>query len=307
MVGNSLLNEKDFKLKQIKSQKSDELFGGLIVLLLDFRQLSPINDFSLFTNKTGSLSQNKGKMIYNSIKKVFILNKSFRQMGLDQKTFRNLLENIGTGKITIEDWKLMLTRRKQVLDKKEQLDFKNAIRFYSKLTEVKDYNLKKLKKLMKPIVKIQAKDTKKNIIDLEKKTTLDTNLYLCKGARIILIKFDNYLGPSYKNLVPIIPIKKIVKINNEFIERMQFPVQLAWAITIHKAQGLTLEKAVINFGSKEFQLGLTYVAMSRVKKLESIMFDNYFNYDRLQKINNNIQIKYRLEEKQRLKNLASQN
>ena len=46
--------------------------------------------------------------------------------------------------------------------------------------------------------------------------------------------------------------------------RLQIPLKLAWAITIHKAQGLTLDKVVIDIGKKEFSAGLTFVACSRV-------------------------------------------
>ena len=54
--------------------------------------------------------------------------------------------------------------------------------------------------------------------------------------------------------------------------RKQFPLSLAYTVTIHKSQGLTLPLAVIDIGSKEFSSGLTYVALSRVKNLNDIKF-----------------------------------
>ena len=47
----------------------------------------------------------------------------------------------------------------------------------------------------------------------------------------------------------------------------QFPIKLAWAATIHKCQGQTFEKAVIDFDSGAFSHGMVYVALSRVKSL----------------------------------------
>ena len=48
---------------------------------------------------------------------------------------------------------------------------------------------------------------------------------------------------------------------------MQYPLRLAWAITIHKSQGLTFEHAIID-ASHSFTHGQTYVALSRCKTLE---------------------------------------
>lgn len=51
---------------------------------------------------------------------------------------------------------------------------------------------------------------------------------------------------------------------------MQFPVRLAWAVTIHKSQGLTFDKAIIDAGSA-FSPGQVYVALSRLTGLEGLV------------------------------------
>ena len=52
----------------------------------------------------------------------------------------------------------------------------------------------------------------------------------------------------------------------------QMPLILSWAITIHKAQGLSIEKALIDIGNNIFECGQTYVALSRVKSLNGLYF-----------------------------------
>lgn len=53
-------------------------------------------------------------------------------------------------------------------------------------------------------------------------------------------------------------------------EFTQFPLRLAWAVTIHKAQGKTLDQAVIDLGPRAFAPGQTYVAFSRLTSLEGL-------------------------------------
>lgn len=63
------------------------------------------------------------------------------------------------------------------------------------------------------------------------------------------------------------------KIEQEIIGTFeQYPLKLAWAITIHKCQGLTFERIMINFGNGTFASGQAYVALSRATSGRSIGF-----------------------------------
>ena len=121
----------------------------------------------------------------------------------------------------------------------------------------------------------------------------------------VFVKFDLYEGPSITtsegdNVVPIVPIKRTWESKSgKSCSRVQIPLCLAWAITVHKSQGLTLAKAKIDLGSKEFAAGLSFVAVSRVRSLNDIYFKQ-FTFERLQRIQSCRRLQERKKEDERL-------
>ncbi|XP_066930917.1 ATP-dependent DNA helicase PIF1-like [Clytia hemisphaerica] len=126
----------------------------------------------------------------------------------------------------------------------------------------------------------------------------------------VIVKFDKYTGPSFfddeDSCVPIVPIVETSSEDNIQKERMQIPLKLAWSITIHKSQGLTLDKVVVDLGKKESMDGLTYVALSRVKKLTDMVIES-FPFERINKLSDGKRFKFRVREESRLEELASRN
>ena len=89
----------------------------------------------------------------------------------------------------------------------------------------------------------------------------------------VMLRFDSCPGPTLPDgTVPIVPIRHTWSASSAQCSRLQLPLKLAWAVTIHKAQGLTLDKVVIDVGMKEFACGLTFVACSRVRTLTDLLF-----------------------------------
>ncbi|CAB4431125.1 unnamed protein product [Rhizophagus irregularis] len=166
-----------------------------------------------------------------------------------------------------------------------------------------------LRSLDIPVAKIQAIHSGGNEAKNAKSDTahgLEVNILLARGARVMLtanLQTESGLvnGPTIASLegervVPIALIKRIwAGKSGALCSRMQIPVRLAWAITVHKSQGLTLNKAIIDLGDKEFTAGLSFVAVSRVRALEDLLFKP-FSFERLQRIKDGKRLLERVDE-----------
>ena len=119
---------------------------------------------------------------------------------------------------------------------------------------------------------------------------LQSENQIANGSQGIIVGFNNNL--------PVVKFNNIAKPiiigyytwkseNNDKIAVAQIPLIYAWAITIHKAQGVSLDSALIDIGKNIFEYGQSYVALSRVKSLEGIYLSN-LNYN---KINANPKVK----------------
>jgi ATP-dependent DNA helicase PIF1 len=122
----------------------------------------------------------------------------------------------------------------------------------------------------------------------------------------VIVQMDKYNGrsimPNVPKCVPITPITASWNSSSgSYHYRRELPLRLAWAMTIHKSQGQTLPKAVINLGDRETSLGLTLVATSRVKRMEDLVISP-MAFSRLEKVNNKKELPLLLQEMQRLQN-----
>ena len=120
---------------------------------------------------------------------------------------------------------------------------------------------------------------------------------LVKNSQVetVFVRFDNTKAGQLKKAAnPIarqfdaVPIERIttdIKTNakkeaSPIIKRIQFPLTLSWACTVHKVQGLSLSQVVISFDllkQKSFNYGQMYVALSRVTSLQGLFLTGKFN------------------------------
>ncbi|MCR4334255.1 MAG: PIF1 family DEAD/DEAH box helicase [Patescibacteria group bacterium] len=257
-------------------KRNNEPFGGMqVVLCGDFFQLPPIS------RNQNSESAHNSKAWKNSDIRICYLHEQHRQSDDD---FTKFLNHIRAGKVTDELKKLLESRMNVKLDM--------ATKLYTHNADVDSINDEELNKLDGEIeTYTMTSRGSANLVESIKKSCLaPEKLRLKKGASVMFVK-NNYeldyvngtLGKivDFKNNMPIVKTlsgrKIIVERETWTIEEdgkikagiEQIPLRLAWAITVHKSQGMSLDRAEIDL-SKSFVAGQGYVALSRVRTLAGL-------------------------------------
>ena len=112
---------------------------------------------------------------------------------------------------------------------------------------------------------------------------LDSINQIANGSQGIIVGFENgFPLVKFNNIKDAIVIGPYIwnSETNKHVCISQIPLIYAWAITIHKAQGVTLDGAIMDIGKNIFEYGQTYVALSRVKSLKGLYLTS-FDYTKI--------------------------
>lgn len=260
---------------------SSKPFGGLqVVFAGDFTQLPPIN-------REG---EREGRFAYYSqawaeaAPVICYLNSQFRQ---DDQSFVEILNALRTATYRREHIEKLLSRKGATLpnirtelhttnrnvdtvNNRHLSDILSEERTYTASFSGQEHHIESLKKtvLAPEILRLKIGAT---VMALKN----DPDRKFVNGSIGEVIEFDEALGyPIVRfnngNMATVTPDTWERRDDNRKLASMtQVPLKLAWAITVHKSQGMTLDAAIVNL-SYTFAPGMGYVALSRIKSLDSL-------------------------------------
>jgi len=277
----------DFRLDMVdyiarKVRKSDNPFGGIQVILCgDFFQLPPVS----------RRDQPKGSFVVSSNAwqeldpVICYLDEQHRQ---NDDEFLAILDAMRANDLRRRHAEALLAR-------KEFLDpFMEVTELHTTNIDVDEINHRRLAALETEEHHYQMITSGKKVYaeTLKKSCLASDELILKEGALVMCIKNNpekRYVNGSLGTVVsfddvsdyPVVELKNGRKItitpetwelrdgDKKRASLVQIPLRLAWAITVHKSQGMTLDAARIDL-SKAFVEGMGYVALSRVRSLKTL-------------------------------------
>ena len=295
MVNADLMDAIDRSLRQARQRKQDPFGGVQIVLFGDPYQLAPVpggpEERAYFADHYRSMWFFDAKVWSESELRIFELTEIHRQRDND---FKIMLNAVRHGQVTPEIGGALNGAGARTPPKE------GVITLATRNDSVNRINAAALKRLTGKSLTAKA-DVAGDFGG--RNFPADEVLELKVGAQVMFLRNDSPLdgGPRWVNgsIGTVVKVKNTVfvdidgdvheveptvwekykytynaatkKLSRDVVaEFTQFPLRLAWAVTIHKSQGATYERAIIDLGTRVFSPGQTYVALSRLTSLEGL-------------------------------------
>lgn len=259
-------------------KRNDKPFGGMQVIFCgDFFQLPPVTR----TNEAPARFAYHAEVWSALDLKICYLEEQHRQ---EDGVYLDILNAIRDNTVSPETTRTLATRNGKTPE-----SIAEPTKLYTHNIDVDRENEHELEKLAGEIYEYEMTGKgKENMVAILKKSCLAHEmLRVKKGARVMFVKNNfeekyangtlgiveectNYgikVRLADKRLIDVKPANwRIEEDGKARAEITQYPLRLAWAITIHKSQGMSLDAAEIDL-SQSFEKGMGYVALSRVRTL----------------------------------------
>lgn len=281
MLGGNFLATLDRLLRS--AHVSLEPFGGMqIVLVGDFFQLPPVS--------RGAVQYAFENAIWRALHLTpCVLTTQFRQ-DAEGDPLLTILNDIRRGEVSESSKELLRSRDIPVMTE-------DHTELFTKNVAVDAYNIDRLAALPGEFstYRMESKWTEKFAEALKKWCLAPETLVVKRGARVMFVKNnpdEGYMNGSVGHVVGFdawMPIVELLDGTSIICEESswsieengktkaaisQIPLRLAWAITVHKSQGMTLDTAVMNL-LDAFVPGQGYVALSRVRSLDGLILRGF--------------------------------
>lgn len=295
------------ELGRIIRRNHSKPFGGIQVILCgDFFQLPPVQK-CLKINGDGDEVEDTyfcfeagcwNRLISNTVE----LKEIMRQKDIE---FAECLQKVRKGIVDSNVERMIENCSSELMTKKAVMKAIKPTRLYTTRASVDEINRDELKRLQKKgneIIhyrasygtnkKCSSEDLNRYIEIMDRDHPYHVDLYLAKDAQVMLLANlateDGLVNGSrgvivdFEDDFPVVQFMngKYLKISEHewsmeatstiTVTRRQIPLKLAWAITVHKSQGASLDCVELDIGSSIFEFGQTYVALSRVRSLEGL-------------------------------------
>ncbi len=288
----SMLHKKQLDMVNVVLKyfrETEEAFGGIqLILCGDFFQLPPIGDYNE-TNRDKFSFMSQSWLDANL--SICYLTDQYRQT---DNTLHQILNEIRIGNIS--------QNSKDILSSNQvELDVEEPTKLYTHNVDVDRINIQHLNSIKgkKENYKATIKGNLKLAETVKRSIMAPEKLEIKIGSKVMFVKNNHekgYLNGSLGNVIRYngdgLPVVKLLngyeitaehedwRIEDEsgkmLVSFQQVPLRLAWAITVHKSQGMTLDAAEMDL-SKTFEKGQGYVALSRVKSLTGLNLTGYNN------------------------------